>query len=102
MELAATGDAKRRPLSRRTSSGKRGSLGLALTTKPMTSQDKPVAKASPWGSKKRYSILLPHELAERFERVAKGEGAGMDALLLTRNSVRAMIRSNRSRTISSG
>ena len=51
----------------------------------MTSQDKPVAKASPWGSKKRYSILLPHELAERFERVAKGEGAGVDALLLTRN-----------------
>ena len=38
-------------------------------------------KKNPWGSKKRYSILLPEELAERFERVAKLRNGAKSALV---------------------
>ena len=47
----------------------------------MTTQTKLVAKANPWGSKKRYSILLSQELAERFERVAKLRNGAKSALV---------------------
>jgi predicted DNA-binding protein len=46
----------------------------------MTSQAKPTPKANPWGSKKRYSILLSQEVAERFERVAKLRNGAKSAL----------------------
>jgi predicted DNA-binding protein len=47
----------------------------------MTSDAKAAPKKSPWGSKKRYSILLPEELAERFERVAKLRNGAKSALV---------------------
>jgi predicted DNA-binding protein len=47
----------------------------------MTSDGKSAPKKSPWGSKKRYSILLPEELAERFERVAKLRNGAKSALV---------------------
>ncbi|HJU33282.1 MAG TPA: hypothetical protein VJ740_17590 [Hyphomicrobiaceae bacterium] len=47
----------------------------------MTSDSRPAAKKSPWGSKKRYSILLSEELAERFERVAKLRNGAKSALV---------------------
>jgi predicted DNA-binding protein len=47
----------------------------------MTSDGKAAPKKSPWGSKKRYSILLPEELAERFERVARLRNGAKSALV---------------------
>ena len=47
----------------------------------MTTEAKPAPKPNPWGSKKRYSILLPQELAERFERVAKLRNGAKSALV---------------------
>ncbi len=47
----------------------------------MTSDGKAAPKKNPWGSKKRYSILLPEELAERFERVAKLRNGAKSALV---------------------
>jgi len=38
-------------------------------------------KKNPWGSKKRYSILLSEELAERFERVARLRKGAKSALV---------------------
>jgi hypothetical protein len=46
----------------------------------MTSETNATAKKRPWGSKKRYSILLSEELAERFERVAKLRNGAKSAL----------------------
>ncbi|MFM9850382.1 MAG: CopG family transcriptional regulator [Hyphomicrobiaceae bacterium] len=47
----------------------------------MTSDGKLAPKKSPWGSKKRYSILLSEELAERFERVARLRNGAKSALV---------------------
>ena len=47
----------------------------------MTSEANPTSKKRPWGSKKRYSILLSEELAERFERVAKLRNGAKSALV---------------------
>lgn len=47
----------------------------------MTSDGKPAPKKNPWGSKKRYSILLSEELAERFERVARLRNGAKSALV---------------------
>jgi predicted DNA-binding protein len=47
----------------------------------MTSDGKAAPKKSPWGSKKRYSILLSEELAERFERVARLRNGAKSALV---------------------
>src|SRR5262245_47779937 len=38
-------------------------------------------KKNPWGSKKRYSILLSEELAERLERVARLRKGAKSALI---------------------
>ena len=47
----------------------------------MTSDGNAAPKKNPWGSKKRYSILLTEELAERFERVAKLRNGAKSALV---------------------
>src|SRR5215831_15023397 len=47
----------------------------------MTSEANPTSKKRPWGSKRRYSILLSEELAERFERVAKLRNGAKSALV---------------------
>src|SRR5262245_39094123 len=41
----------------------------------------PTPKRNPWGSKKRYSILLSEQLAERFERVARLRNGAKSALV---------------------
>ena len=47
----------------------------------MTIEPKPASKPKRWGSKRRYSILLSSELAERFERVAKLRNGAKSALV---------------------
>jgi predicted DNA-binding protein len=47
----------------------------------MTIEPKPALKPKRWGSKRRYSILLSSELAERFERVAKLRNGAKSALV---------------------
>jgi predicted DNA-binding protein len=47
----------------------------------MTSDGKPAPKKGLWGSKRRYSILLSEELAERFERVARLRNGAKSALV---------------------
>ena len=46
----------------------------------MASESKQVSGPKRWGSKRRYSILLSAELAERFERVAKLRNGAKSAL----------------------
>ena len=47
----------------------------------MTVEPKPVSKPKRWGSKRRYSILLSAELADRFERVARLRHGAKSALV---------------------
>lgn len=47
----------------------------------MTTEPKPVSKRQAWGSKRRYSVLLSSELADRFERVAKLRHGAKSALV---------------------
>ena len=47
----------------------------------MTSEAKPASKRPRWGSKRRYSVLLSSELADRFERVAKLRHGAKSALV---------------------
>jgi predicted DNA-binding protein len=47
----------------------------------MTAEPKLVSKPKRWGSKRRYSILLSEELAERFERLAKLRRGAKSALV---------------------
>lgn len=47
----------------------------------MTVEPKLVSKPKRWGSKRRYSILLSAELAERFERVARLRHGAKSALV---------------------
>ena len=47
----------------------------------MTIEPKPASTPKRWGSKRRYSILLSEELAERFERVAKLRNGAKSALV---------------------
>jgi hypothetical protein len=48
----------------------------------MTIEPKAASKPKRWGSKRRYSILLSSELAERFERVAKLRNGAKSALVV--------------------
>jgi hypothetical protein len=47
----------------------------------MASEPKPASKRPRWGSKRRYSVLLSSELADRFERVAKLRHGAKSALV---------------------
>lgn len=47
----------------------------------MTNEPQPVSKRQRWGSKRRYSVLLSSELADRFERVARLRHGAKSALV---------------------
>ncbi|RTL71449.1 MAG: hypothetical protein EKK41_10060 [Hyphomicrobiales bacterium] len=47
----------------------------------MTNEPKPISRRQRWGSKRRYSVLLSSELADRFERVARLRHGAKSALV---------------------